>query len=208
MSKINIKMISISIILLALIVLSFNHSFLSIGYLLTPKFIFAMPHKINTAHQQTFAISGSQLTNISYINQQLNITAITLISSKNKTQQSNNLSINTQCASFGYDNTTSTFVFKGIPQTIKALSYKVMFKYTPTKTGVYAFGVICETSQTGALDTALAHELAPLVTETSLRTEMGRNMLRLARPDASSEIVATIVSHLYERFDPQASQAA
>ncbi|MEO2045948.1 MAG: UDP-N-acetylglucosamine--N-acetylmuramyl-(pentapeptide) pyrophosphoryl-undecaprenol N-acetylglucosamine transferase [Pirellulales bacterium] len=57
--------------------------------------------------------------------------------------------------------------------------------------------LINETSQAGSFDKALAHELAPLIAGESLRLEMGRNMLRLARPEAASEIAAMIVSHLH-----------
>ena len=68
--------------------------------------------------------------------------------------------------------------------------------------------LVDETSQTGALDKALAHALTPLVSEDSTRLEMGRNMLRLARPEASSEIAATIASHLGGSAGLQAAWAA
>jgi UDP-N-acetylglucosamine--N-acetylmuramyl-(pentapeptide) pyrophosphoryl-undecaprenol N-acetylglucosamine transferase len=57
--------------------------------------------------------------------------------------------------------------------------------------------LISETSQADSFDKALAHELAPLITGESLRLEMGRNMLQLARPEAASEIANMIVSHLH-----------
>ena len=52
--------------------------------------------------------------------------------------------------------------------------------------------LIDETSQKGALDTALANELKSLVTDDQLRREMGIKMQSLARPHASAEIAAAI----------------
>lgn len=147
MSKIKIDVIIIGILLLFTIYLSFNHSFLAIGYPIIPKYVFISPNLIIHS-PNTFAIVGSQLTNISYINKQLNITATTIIAPQNQTQHTNTTAVNTQCANFGFDNTTSLFVLRGIPKIIKNSSYKVMFKYTPSKIGTYAFGVICETSHT------------------------------------------------------------
>jgi len=57
--------------------------------------------------------------------------------------------------------------------------------------------LIDETSQTGALDTALARELRPLVTDDHRRREMGRHMHDLARPRASAEIAEAICNILY-----------
>jgi len=73
---------------------------------------------------------------------------------------------------------------------------------------VGACRLICETSQAGALDSALARELVPLLAEESIRSDMGRKMLRLACPEAASKIAATIVSHLAGTNDLQISQAA
>ncbi|MCH2115386.1 MAG: glycosyltransferase [Pirellulales bacterium] len=57
--------------------------------------------------------------------------------------------------------------------------------------------LVDERSQTGALDTALAKELLPLVTEAETRQEMGRRMHSLARPQASAEIAAAIENTLF-----------
>jgi UDP-N-acetylglucosamine--N-acetylmuramyl-(pentapeptide) pyrophosphoryl-undecaprenol N-acetylglucosamine transferase len=56
--------------------------------------------------------------------------------------------------------------------------------------------VIDETQQSGALDAALARELEPLVADHHLRTEMGRNMTRLARPEASAQVAAVLLDQL------------
>lgn len=52
--------------------------------------------------------------------------------------------------------------------------------------------LIDETSQTGALDTALACELKSLLCDNQLRSEMGQKMHSLARPEASAEIASAI----------------
>jgi UDP-N-acetylglucosamine--N-acetylmuramyl-(pentapeptide) pyrophosphoryl-undecaprenol N-acetylglucosamine transferase len=59
-----------------------------------------------------------------------------------------------------------------------------------TSTG--ACRLIDETSQTGALDKALARELKPLISDGQLRHDMGLRMQRLARPQASAEIASAI----------------
>jgi UDP-N-acetylglucosamine--N-acetylmuramyl-(pentapeptide) pyrophosphoryl-undecaprenol N-acetylglucosamine transferase len=56
--------------------------------------------------------------------------------------------------------------------------------------------MIDETQQSGALDAAIARELQPLVTDHYLRAEMGRNMQKLARPQAASQIAAAITDTL------------
>jgi UDP-N-acetylglucosamine--N-acetylmuramyl-(pentapeptide) pyrophosphoryl-undecaprenol N-acetylglucosamine transferase len=68
--------------------------------------------------------------------------------------------------------------------------------------------LIDETSQVGALDKALARALAPLLTEDSTRLEMGRKMLRLASPEAASEIAAIITSYFCGNGSLRASRAA
>ena len=57
--------------------------------------------------------------------------------------------------------------------------------------------LIDESSQSGALDTALAKELLPLMTEGDTRQEMSRNMRQLARPEASAEIASAIRDSLF-----------
>jgi UDP-N-acetylglucosamine--N-acetylmuramyl-(pentapeptide) pyrophosphoryl-undecaprenol N-acetylglucosamine transferase len=59
-------------------------------------------------------------------------------------------------------------------------------------TAAGACRLIDETSQTGALDTALASELKPLVCDGQLRHEMGLKMQSLARPQASADIASAI----------------
>lgn len=56
--------------------------------------------------------------------------------------------------------------------------------------------MIDETQQSGALDAAIARELQPLVADPYLRSEMGRNMQKLARPNAASQIAAAITDTL------------
>jgi UDP-N-acetylglucosamine--N-acetylmuramyl-(pentapeptide) pyrophosphoryl-undecaprenol N-acetylglucosamine transferase len=68
--------------------------------------------------------------------------------------------------------------------------------------------LVDEISQAGALDKALARELAPLVMEEPTRLEMSRQMLQLARPEATLEIAATIARHLGERVSLASSTAA
>jgi UDP-N-acetylglucosamine--N-acetylmuramyl-(pentapeptide) pyrophosphoryl-undecaprenol N-acetylglucosamine transferase len=59
--------------------------------------------------------------------------------------------------------------------------------------------MIDELSQEGALDAALAREIAPLLSEGQLRAEMARAMLRTARPQAAEEIAAVISDQLCGR---------
>ena len=65
---------------------------------------------------------------------------------------------------------------------------------------VYAAAHACrmvdETQQTGALDAALARELDSLVSDHHLRVEMGRNMQKLARPQAAAQIAGAIADQL------------
>ena len=65
---------------------------------------------------------------------------------------------------------------------------------------VYATAGACrmvdESSQTGALDAALARELSPLLSDTDQRREMALNMQKLARPQAASEIAGAVFDHL------------
>lgn len=56
--------------------------------------------------------------------------------------------------------------------------------------------LIDESSQEGALHTALACELKTLISGDNLRAEMSRNMQRLARPEASAEIADAICDTL------------
>jgi len=57
--------------------------------------------------------------------------------------------------------------------------------------------LIDESSQSGALETALARELAPLLVEESQRHQMRERMQSLARPEAAAEIAASIHEVLY-----------
>jgi UDP-N-acetylglucosamine--N-acetylmuramyl-(pentapeptide) pyrophosphoryl-undecaprenol N-acetylglucosamine transferase len=65
---------------------------------------------------------------------------------------------------------------------------------------VFAAAAACrlidETQCGGALDAALARELQPLVADDRLREEMGRNMQKLARPDAASQIAGAVADQL------------
>ena len=63
-------------------------------------------------------------------------------------------------------------------------------------TAAGASRMIDETQQTGALDAALARELQSLVADHALRAEMARNMQRLARPEAASQIAGAICDQL------------
>ncbi len=58
--------------------------------------------------------------------------------------------------------------------------------------------LIDETSQTGALDTALARELKSLISHSQLRHDMGLKMQSLARPQASADIASAILDTLCE----------
>ncbi len=140
-----VKIVGIGILLIAVaLFLSFHSNFLSVGYLVSPHYVFMSPY---SATSSLFAITGVQASNLSYINQPLKVSATASISTQNQTRQVNNTAVNTQCAGFGYDNTTQLFVYKGLPQTIKTTSYTTSFSYTPLQNGVYAFGAICETAR-------------------------------------------------------------
>ena len=64
-------------------------------------------------------------------------------------------------------------------------------------TAAGASRLIDESSQTGALDKALARGLAPLLVEETQRREMSQRMHDLARPDAAAEIAKAIQETLY-----------
>jgi len=64
-------------------------------------------------------------------------------------------------------------------------------------TSAGAARLIDETSQTGALDKALARELTPLLVEETQRREMSHRIRGLARPDAAAEIAGAIHERLY-----------
>jgi len=64
-------------------------------------------------------------------------------------------------------------------------------------TSAGATRLIDETSQTGALDKALARELTPLLVEETQRREMSHRMQSLARPDAAAEVAGAIHERLY-----------
>jgi len=68
-------------------------------------------------------------------------------------------------------------------------------------TAAGACRLIDETSQTGALDKALARELSPLLVEESQRLKMSHNLRGLARPEAAAEIAASIHEALYGAQD-------
>jgi len=68
-------------------------------------------------------------------------------------------------------------------------------------TAAGACRLIDETSQTGALDKALARELSPLLVEESQRLKMRHNLRGLARPEAAAEIAASIRETLYGAQD-------
>ncbi len=72
-------------------------------------------------------------------------------------------------------------------------------------TAAGASRLIDESSQSGALETALARELTPLLVEDSQRIEMSHHMQSLARPDAAAEIAGVIQERLY---GVQSSRAA
>lgn len=61
---------------------------------------------------------------------------------------------------------------------------------------VGACRMIDESQQGGALDAAIARELDPMVSDHHIRQEMGRNMQRLARPHAASQIATAIADQL------------
>lgn len=63
-------------------------------------------------------------------------------------------------------------------------------------TAASACRMVDETQQTGALDAALARELDSLISDHHLRAEMGRNMQKLARPQAASQIAGAIADQL------------
>ncbi|WP_428304587.1 UDP-N-acetylglucosamine--N-acetylmuramyl-(pentapeptide) pyrophosphoryl-undecaprenol N-acetylglucosamine transferase [Lacipirellula sp.] len=63
-------------------------------------------------------------------------------------------------------------------------------------TSASACRMVDESQQSGALDAALARELDSLVSDHHLRVEMGRNMQKLARPQAASQIAGAIADQL------------
>jgi len=72
-------------------------------------------------------------------------------------------------------------------------------------TSAGACRLIDEASQTGALETALARELMPLLMEESQRNEMRHRMGTLARPSAATDIATAIHETLYGAQDRRAA---
>jgi len=64
-------------------------------------------------------------------------------------------------------------------------------------TAAGASRLIDEASQSGALETALARELTPLLVEESQRHKMSLRMQSLARPEAAAEIAGAIHERIY-----------
>ena len=64
---------------------------------------------------------------------------------------------------------------------------------------------IDESSQTGALDKALARELSPLMMDETQRREMSHRMHSLARPDAAAEIASAINETLFGTHEHRAA---
>ncbi|MEQ8210645.1 MAG: undecaprenyldiphospho-muramoylpentapeptide beta-N-acetylglucosaminyltransferase [Lacipirellulaceae bacterium] len=56
--------------------------------------------------------------------------------------------------------------------------------------------MVDESSQSGALDAALARELSPLLSDADQRRKMAQSMQELARPQAASEIAGAVFEHL------------
>ena len=63
-------------------------------------------------------------------------------------------------------------------------------------TAASACRMVDESQQSGALDAALARELESLISDHHLRNEMGRNMQKLARPQAAAQIAGAIADQL------------
>lgn len=129
------------------------------GGLITPKFGMSSPlivtQMIKHAPQAltmnneglTFSIAGIEPNNISYVNHLL--TASFSIPIGNLTQTTSTNAINTQCSPFVYDNTTGEIVAGGTNSTtVTTTPYTTSITYTPTTTGVYVYGAICQTSIT------------------------------------------------------------
>ncbi len=68
--------------------------------------------------------------------------------------------------------------------------------------------LIDETSQSGALDKALARELTPLVLEETRRFEMSHRMRSLARPSAAADIAGAVQETLFGAQDSRVPTAA
>ncbi len=156
------------IIIAVLIVVAFlysNNGFstASIAYynggLITPQFSITSPliaqQMIKHPPQQlklsngglTFSISGVEPNNLSYINNQ--VTASFSIPIGNLTQTTSTTAVSTQCSPFVYDNTTGAVVAGGSsPVSVTSSPYTSSISYTPSSTGVYVFGAVCQTSST------------------------------------------------------------
>ncbi len=72
-------------------------------------------------------------------------------------------------------------------------------------TAAGASRLIDEASQPGALETALARELTPLLVDESKRQEMSHRMQSLARPDAAAEIAGAIRDRIFGVQDRRAA---
>lgn len=169
MNKKNKKdLIYVGIIVVALLVISFLYSqngfsTASIAYynggLLTPQFSITSPliaqQIIKHPPQRlvlnngalTFSISGVEPNNLSYVNDQ--ISASFSVPIGNVTQTTSTTAVSTQCSPFVYDNTTGAIVAGGSsPVSVTSSPYTTSISYTPTTTGVYVFGAVCQTSST------------------------------------------------------------
>ncbi|QDS98616.1 UDP-N-acetylglucosamine--N-acetylmuramyl-(pentapeptide) pyrophosphoryl-undecaprenol N-acetylglucosamine transferase [Adhaeretor mobilis] len=70
-------------------------------------------------------------------------------------------------------------------------------------TAAGASRMIDESSQGGALNSALSRELSPLLSDLELRGRMAGKMQELARPQAASEIAGSICDHLSGSLAPR-----
>lgn len=144
----------VSIILIYLVYGSNTLSFAGTNGLVAAPTLTVVPTMINGTIlplpplYNTFALSGVENNNLSYVGTQLSATFNIPISSANVTSQTGTTAVNTQCETFVYDNTTSQIVQSSAVQTVSIASYSSSETYTPTTTGIYVFGAVCQTATT------------------------------------------------------------
>jgi hypothetical protein len=145
----------IAVLILAYLMLNSNTlSFAGTNGLLPAPTLTVVPSMINGTIlplpplYNAFALSGVENNNLSYVGTPLSASFDIPISSANVTSQSGNTAVNTQCETFVFDNTTSQIVQNTAVQTVSTTSYSSSETYTPSATGVYVFGAVCQTATT------------------------------------------------------------
>ncbi len=144
-----------------------------------------------------FSISTTAASNITAIGKPFNVSiALTVPSNSlsNKWAPGINKVINTQCASYVFQNSTSSYVKQNPVINMTAINYTSMFTYTPTTKGVYIVGASCVTSSTSYNGQAWTSWSAPAIVASANLGILATNQSVSAPPVTNINIFTTIQS--------------